>query len=52
MPRAGPDASFAGQQDTYLNILGGDAVVDAVRFRAIGAIEYLITRLKRTDEGL
>ena len=24
-------ASFAGQQDTYLNIIGGDAVVDAVR---------------------
>jgi phosphohistidine swiveling domain-containing protein len=24
-------ASFAGQQDTYLNIVGGDAVVDAVR---------------------
>lgn len=26
-----PDASFAGQQDTYLNIKGGDAVVDAVK---------------------
>jgi pyruvate,water dikinase len=26
-----PDASFAGQQDTYLNIVGADAVVDAVR---------------------
>lgn len=26
-----PDASFAGQQDTYLNIHGADAVVDAVR---------------------
>src|ERR687893_2058425 len=26
-----PLASFAGQQDTYLNIIGGDAVVDAVR---------------------
>jgi len=26
-----PDMSFAGQQDTYLNIIGGDAVVDAVR---------------------
>jgi rifampicin phosphotransferase len=24
-------ASFAGQQDTYLNVIGGDAVVDAVR---------------------
>ncbi|MFD0596598.1 PEP/pyruvate-binding domain-containing protein [Catellatospora coxensis] len=26
-----PFASFAGQQDTYLNIIGEDAVVDAVR---------------------
>jgi len=26
-----PDASFAGQQDTYLNIQGVDAVLDAVR---------------------
>lgn len=26
-----PFASFAGQQDTYLNIVGEDAVVDAVR---------------------
>nr|WP_236557670.1 PEP/pyruvate-binding domain-containing protein [Arthrobacter sp. 9AX] len=26
-----PFASFAGQQDTYLNIIGTDAVVDAVR---------------------
>ncbi len=26
-----PDASFAGQQDTYLNIQGADAVLDAVR---------------------
>ncbi len=26
-----PDASFAGQQDTYLNIQGEDAVLDAVR---------------------
>lgn len=25
-----PDASFAGQQDTYLNVVGGDAVLDAV----------------------
>ncbi len=24
------EASFAGQQDTYLNVVGGDAVVDAV----------------------
>jgi len=26
-----PDASFAGQQDTYLNIQGGESVVDAVQ---------------------
>ena len=26
-----PDASFAGQQDTYLNVVGADAVLDAVR---------------------
>ncbi|MFN8499226.1 MAG: PEP/pyruvate-binding domain-containing protein [Anaerolineae bacterium] len=26
-----PDASFAGQQETYLNIVGADAVLDAVR---------------------
>ena len=26
-----PDMSFAGQQDTYLNILGADALLDAVK---------------------
>lgn len=26
-----PDASFAGQQDTYLNIIGEDALLDAVQ---------------------
>ncbi len=26
-----PDASFAGQQDTYLNVRGDDALLDAVR---------------------
>ncbi len=26
-----PEASFAGQQETYLNIVGADAVLDAVR---------------------
>src|SRR5215211_462495 len=26
-----PYASFAGQQDTYLNVVGADAVIDAVR---------------------
>ncbi len=26
-----PDASFAGQQDSYLNVVGADALLDAVR---------------------
>ena len=26
-----PDASFAGQQDTYLNVIGEEALIDAVR---------------------
>src|SRR5205823_11672586 len=26
-----PTASFAGQQDTYLNVVGADALLDAVR---------------------
>jgi phosphohistidine swiveling domain-containing protein len=26
-----PDASFAGQQDTYLNIIGGENIIDAVK---------------------
>ncbi len=26
-----PDASFAGQQETYLNVVGGDALVDSCR---------------------
>ena len=26
-----PDASFAGQQESFLNIRGADAVIDAVR---------------------
>lgn len=26
-----PDASFAGQQDTYLNVIGEDALLDAIR---------------------
>jgi pyruvate,water dikinase len=48
-----PDASFAGQQDTYLNVVGPDAVLDAVRrcwaslwtdravaYRAAGGIDH------------
>jgi phosphoenolpyruvate synthase/pyruvate phosphate dikinase len=26
-----PDASFAGQQETYLNVIGGEALLDAVK---------------------
>ncbi len=45
-----PDASFAGQQDTYLNIRGPDAVIDACKkcFASLftdRAISY------RTDKG-
>ncbi len=45
-----PDASFAGQQDTYLNIKGPDAVIDACKkcFASLftdRAISY------RTDKG-
>lgn len=29
-----PEASFAGQQDTYLNIIGADALLDAVNAAA------------------
>ncbi|GHH67367.1 hypothetical protein GCM10017673_14250 [Streptosporangium violaceochromogenes] len=48
-----PHASFAGQQDTYLNVIGPDAVLDAVRrcwaslwtdravtYRAAGGIDH------------
>ncbi|WP_419997378.1 PEP/pyruvate-binding domain-containing protein [Streptomyces boninensis] len=53
-----PDASFAGQQDTYLNVVGEDAVVDAVRrcwaslwtdravaYRAANGIDHAAVRL-------
>ncbi|TWF80779.1 pyruvate,water dikinase [Pseudonocardia hierapolitana] len=49
-----PGASFAGQQDTYLDIRGADAVVDAVRrcwasLWTARAIEY--RRRERIDPG-
>lgn len=53
-----PDASFAGQQDTYLNVVGADAVLDAVRrcwaslwtdravaYRAANRIDHRAVRL-------
>src|SRR4051812_20839667 len=53
-----PYASFAGQQDTYLNVVGTDAVIDAVRrcwaslwtdravsYRASNGIDHRIVRL-------
>src|SRR5207302_983781 len=53
-----PYASFAGQQDTYLNVVGADAVLDAVRrcwaslwtdravsYRAKGGIDHRAVRL-------
>jgi len=53
-----PFASFAGQQDTYLNVVGADAVIDAVRrcwaslwtdravsYRATNRIDHHVVRL-------
>ncbi|GAA1022181.1 phosphoenolpyruvate synthase [Acrocarpospora pleiomorpha] len=53
-----PYASFAGQQDTYLNVIGGDAVLDAVHrcwaslwtdravaYRAANGIDHGVVRL-------
>jgi pyruvate,water dikinase len=53
-----PGASFAGQQDTYLNVVGADAVLDAVRrcwaslwtdravaYRADAGIDHATTQL-------
>lgn len=52
----GADASFAGQHDTYLNIRGVDAVIDAVRRCVLSASspEALAYRRQRglADEGV
>ncbi|MBV9845989.1 MAG: phosphoenolpyruvate synthase [Kutzneria sp.] len=53
-----PDASFAGQQDTYLNVAGAEAVLDAVRrcwaslwtdravaYRSTNSIDHHMVRL-------
>ena len=42
-----PDASFAGQQETYLGVIGGDTVVDAVRRCWASAVERSSHRLPR-----
>ena len=51
----GADSSFAGQHDTYLNVRGADAVVDAVH-RCIGsasspeALDYRVQRGLSVDD--
>jgi len=45
-----PDASFAGQQDTYLNIQGGEYVIDAVK-RCIASLFTNRAISYRTDKG-
>lgn len=60
-----PFASFAGQQDTYLNVVGADAVVDAVRrcwaslwtgravaYRAANGIDHAGVRLAVVVEDM
>ncbi|MCK5415805.1 phosphoenolpyruvate synthase [Candidatus Parcubacteria bacterium] len=45
-----PDASFAGQQDTYLNIQGADMVVDAVK-RCVASLFTNRAISYRVDKG-
>jgi len=45
-----PDASFAGQQDTYLNIKGGEHVIDAVR-RCVASLFTNRAISYRVDKG-
>lgn len=45
-----PGASFAGQQDTYLNIRGEDSVIDAVR-RCIASLFTDRAIVYRVDKG-
>lgn len=60
-----PYASFAGQQDTYLNVLGADAVLDTVRrcwaslwtdravsYRASKGIDHRTVRLAVAVQGM
>lgn len=46
-----PDASFAGQQDTYLNVQGRDAVLDAVR-RCWGSLWTARAMAYRQRQGI
>ncbi len=46
-----PDASFAGQQDTYLNVRGADAVADAVR-RCWGSLWTARAMAYRARQGI
>lgn len=45
-----PDASFAGQQDTYLNIKGDKQIIDAVR-RCVASLFTNRAISYRTDKG-
>jgi len=51
-----PDASFAGQQDTYLSVLGADAVVEHVRrcWASLYTCRAILYRLRNgvPDRGL
>jgi pyruvate,water dikinase len=40
-----PEAAFAGQQETYLNVVGEDAVLDAVRRRGRGSVVADLARV-------
>jgi pyruvate,water dikinase len=46
-----PDASFAGQQDTYLNIAGNDALLDAVK-RCWGSLWTARAMAYRVRQGI
>ena len=46
-----PEASFAGQQDTYLNIIGADALLDAVK-RCWGSLWTARAMAYRLRQGI
>lgn len=46
-----PDASFAGQQDTYLNVTGADALLDAVK-RCWGSLWTARAMAYRARQGI
>src|SRR5205823_10305410 len=47
-----PTASFAGQQDTFLNVVGADALLDAVRkcWASLWTERAILYRQRRTIE--